>query len=360
MLKTTGLYLGKPSYLLLFVTNKCNCNCGHCFYWRDVNREVKELTTTEYEIIAETTGSLLQLTITGGSPDMREDVPEIIDIFYNHCYPANITYCTNGYNTDNIAAHVERILTANRNLNLTVDISLDATGNKLDEIRGKQGLFDNVMKSYAMLFDLRKSFGSRLRIGCGICVSGLNLDSAEETAEWVFKNLAVDNITPILVRGETREDKAGKGDPDLFLKIAERIGERLRRGDLKGYSFMSSLMNSKDILQKRMIADIYSGKKTGLRCMAGRTICVIYPDGTIPGCEMRPEILGSLRESEFDLSKIWFSGKAEEFREKISQDKCECHHQCFLSSAMAASPKTVSRIVWNSIAGTLTKNWKDE
>ena len=65
-----------PVYLLMFVTNRCNARCEHCFYWSELNTKVKqELTVNEFDSLARSLGPMLQVTFTGGSPELRKDLP---------------------------------------------------------------------------------------------------------------------------------------------------------------------------------------------------------------------------------------------------------------------------------------------
>ena len=339
----------RPAYLLLFVTNRCDCQCGHCFYWEHINDNSYEMTVEEYESLAKGVGPLLQLTITGGSPDLREDIPEIVKIFAKHCHPGNVTYCTNGYNTDSIIGHTEKILLHNPSLNLTVDISLDALGDQLDKIRNRKGLFDKVCDTYKELGRLRKLHPHRLRIGCGICISGLNCGTAVETAVWALEKLPLDNLTPILVRGTPRNMEAANTDVKVFEKIAGMAEKRLMNGQMKGYRLMSALINAKDMIQKRVIADIYRGRKYSFHCRAANSIAVVYPDGTIPGCELRHEILGNFREADYDFDRVWHGDSAAKFRRKIREEKCQCYHQCFLSVNMAGSYRMMALILLKAL-----------
>lgn len=51
-----------------------------------------ELSLAEYEKIATSLGPMLQVTLTGGSPELRADLPEIAEIYSRICRPANITF----------------------------------------------------------------------------------------------------------------------------------------------------------------------------------------------------------------------------------------------------------------------------
>jgi len=306
---------------------------------------MKLLSMDDYAKIAVAMGRLIQLTITGGSPDLRDDTAEIVTIFQRFCQPGNVTYCTNGGNTKQIIKHTQKILDQNDHLNLTVDISLDGLNGQLDGLRGCKGLFDNLRETYKELGVLKSHYNHRLRVGCGICVSGLNHQTAVDTAEWALANLPLDNLTPILVRGEPRNAEALNTSVEVFKTIAKMTELKLKSGKLKGYSFLPALINAKDIVQKRVIAEIYQGREKYFRCYASRAIAVIYPDGTIPGCEIREEVLGSLTETGMRFDEIWRGEKAAEFRQRIWTDKCQCYHQCYLSVNMMRSKRMMLRVM---------------
>ncbi|MBP1691543.1 MAG: radical domain protein, partial [Bacteroidetes bacterium] len=191
----------KPSYILFFVTGRCEAACKHCFYWQKRNVQEQELTLAEIESFARKCGSVVQLTLTGGSPEMRSDLADIARVFWTFCRPLNITLCSNGNNPDKLAHDVRSIVKVSPECNLTVDISLDGLHEEHDTLRGVKGLFDRVLRSYEQLRIIRERHAN-LRIGCGLCVSGMNKHTALATARWAMEHLPLDNLTPILVRGK--------------------------------------------------------------------------------------------------------------------------------------------------------------
>lgn len=336
--KLLFLQLIKPAYVLLFVTSRCEAKCGHCFYWKQKNSIKDELTLAEIEQLAKKCGSLVQLTLTGGSPELRDDLADITILFGKYCCPINITLCSNGNYPQKLCSDVEKILKALPTQSLTVDISLDGIGDEHDRIRGVPGLFDRVCESYEKLKTHRDKHDN-LRLGCGMCVSGLNKNSAYATAMWAMEQLPIDNFTPILVRGKPHQVDAIDTDPDVFLKISELVSDRLRQSTLKGYAPFPCILNQKDIIQKKLIYDIFTKKVSPIRCSATRETATIYPDGTIAACELRPNILGNLRAVDMNISKIFKDPKTIQLRKNIAKEKCWCWHQCFLSPTIMKSPK---------------------
>jgi len=339
----------KPSYLIFFTTNKCEARCKHCFYWKETNQNISELTKAEITEFARNLGPMLQITITGGSPELRTDLYDILYVFIKYCAPLNITLCSNGNYPEILYETAKKLLSDFKNLHLTIDISLDGLNEEHDAIRGINGLFKNVIQSYSLLKDL-KNYYPDFRLGCGLVVSGINEDTAVETATWAINNLPIDNFTPVLVRGEPREEKALNVLPDVFKNIADRVEDLLIKGDLKGYSGFKRVINSKDIVQKKLICKIFNEKKSVVRCSALRETAVVYPDGKVACCELRNESIGNLRDFNMNLKDIWKNTAARNFRNSIKENKCYCWHQCFLSASIIKSPE-----MWLSLFKTFVK-----
>jgi hypothetical protein len=345
MVSASAIALGKlflfhnyrPSYILFFVTSRCEANCSHCFYWQQRNNVTNELSLPQIEKFVQQCGPVVQVTLTGGSPELRKDLPEIAGLFWHYCRPFNVTLCSNGNNPDKLYDDVKKIYDQFPEYKLTVDISLDGLFEEHDRLRGIAGLFENVLRSYRLLHDLQKKYAN-LRLGCGLCVTGLNKLTALATARWAMDNLPIDNFTPILVRGEPQNPQALNTDSSVFMKIADEVERRLSIGAFRGYASFSRIVNKKDVIQKRLIHRIYASRQSPIRCSAARETAVVYPDGMVGGCELRNEVLGSLPQVNMDIAAIWRNPQAKQFRDSIRDEKCSCWHQCFLSPTIVKSP----------------------
>jgi len=65
-----SLACGRCSYLIFFVTSKCNAHCKMCFYWREISdaQVRKILSLEEIDRIARNFKNLIYVSITGGEP----------------------------------------------------------------------------------------------------------------------------------------------------------------------------------------------------------------------------------------------------------------------------------------------------
>lgn len=343
----------KPIYLLNFVTNSCNAACDHCFYWAELNTGKKsELTVDEHAKVARGLGPMLQVTFTGGSPELRKDLPDIVYEYYRHCRPGNMTFCMLGYNTQRIAEHVERMLTMCKGQQITIGISLDGLGEEHDEYRKLKGLFDRVVTTVNELHRMKSRFPN-LRVAIGMVVHGLNIHKVEQSAIWVRDNLPVDILKPILVRGNplnpaTRDEEC----IGIYDKVVDRDRQWLMDNTAHKLNAIDKIIRAKENVQRDLIRNISSTGKTEVVCSGGRETAVMYPSGDIAGCEMRKNVLGNIRQHNYDFTSVWFSDKGKEFRETVGKaDECAgCYHHCFISPAIFRTPAMWPRVASSILA----------
>jgi len=338
----------KPIYLLNFVTNRCNAACDHCFYWQKLNTDKKqELSVEENEKIAKSLGSMLQINFTGGSPELRNDLPEIVYKYYENCHPLNITICMLGYNTEKILEHTNKILNNCKGQQITIAISLDGLKEEHNKLRKLNGLFDRVVNTINELNMLRKYY-SNLRIDIGMVVHGLNIETVEKSAIWVRENLPIDKLKPILVRGNplnpnTRDNKC----IDLYERIIDRDYQWLMHRTQNKMTIIDKVIRAKEIVQRDIIRKISQTNISEIKCSGGRETAVLYPTGDVAGCELRNNILGNIREWDYNFKDIWLSQSAKQFRNTTGNVKecVGCYHHCFLSPAIFRTPSIWTKIV---------------
>jgi len=350
-LMAPGVHL--PIYVMMYVTHRCDAKCGHCFFWRDLNTHTREeLTGEEIDRLAGSLGPVFQVTLTGGSPELRKDLPAIARSFHRHCRPLNLTICMNGYHTQKIVRDVEEILCSCPGQSLTIGLSLDGIGEEHDALRGMPGLFDNLIKTFDALNALKRKH-AQLRVAAGIAVSGLNYESAERTARWARENLEIDSLKPILVRGDPRDKKAlDESAKRVYAKISEDDNFNLYKEYKRGDSLHRLASTTKEVVQRKLIRRIGETGRGPVLCSASLENIVVHANGDILGCEVRPEKLGNLRDFDMDVRKIWFSAAADEFREKKRKPRCSCYHHCFLAPAIFRTPSQ-----WLKMLTTAGKLW---
>lgn len=86
----------KLESIFLFVTGRCNAKCAMCFYAQEMDKKQPDLTFDEIKKISETAGQFNRLWISGGEPTLREDLPEILELFYKNNHIKDVNIPTNG------------------------------------------------------------------------------------------------------------------------------------------------------------------------------------------------------------------------------------------------------------------------
>jgi radical SAM protein with 4Fe4S-binding SPASM domain len=338
----------KPVYLLMFVTNRCNAACDHCFYWRELNEKVKEeLKLDEYEKLARSLGPMFQITLTGGSPELRSDLTEITEIFSRECTPSNMTFCMLGYATDRILDHAEKILQKCPEQKFTFAVSLDGLGEEHDRLRHLPGCFERATATLRQLGKMKKHYPN-LRLSVGMTVHALNYQSADTTAKWVRENLPIDVLKPILVRGDPlKRETLDRICVNTYLNVIDNDRKWVNGKRGRRFSPMDYVVNCKESLSREVIRETNRTGELPIKCAGGRETAVIYPTGEVGGCELRANKLGNIRDAGYDFERVWMGEAADEFRATAGKaEECRgCYHHCFISPAIFRTPRMWPELV---------------
>lgn len=334
-----------PLYLLFFITARCDCRCEHCFYWRSTNQIPDELSTEEIAKIAATCGDLMQLTLTGGDTVQRDDLAAIVHAFTSRNRIKNITLATNGYRTEAVLNQVSQIVRIlPKGTALTLDTSLDGLGADHDAIRNRPGIFDAVVATIRGLQAIQKGT-DKLNICINITVSAFNQDKLRPLYEFIVNELKPNILNALFIRGEPRNPRAKDLDIRRYREICEWLKEDTARGKIRGYNFFADTLHAKDFILRDLIIKTARSGKFQYPCTAARLTGVIYPQGDVAACELRPLILGNLRQEGYDLRKIWSSPQARAIRRRIAYERCFCVHQCFLSNNIVFNTRLLPKLL---------------
>lgn len=337
----------QPVQLILYVTSKCNLRCRHCYFWHQINKG-EDLSLSEIEAISEGMSELPLLTISGGEPFLREDLPDILYAFYNNNQTRDVVIPTNGTIPGTIDL-VKRIIALCPDMNLVIYISLDDIGEAHDKIRGVDGTFEKAIDTYKQLHALRETT-KLLSIGTITTVSTLNQNSLKRIIQHM-KTLEPNMIYLNLIRGKPKEDIKDI-DISKYFEATQLIEKDLLDGTLRGNktSSMSKISTAINILTHRKIYGMNSTDKKYLHpCYAGTLNAVIYPDGKLFPCEMLNEEITDLRKNGYDFKKAWGSSRAKEIRHTIKKLNCYCTHECFMNTNILFNMKYLPEILYNAL-----------
>ena len=354
-LRLARAYLSRdPTYLILFVTARCNCRCKMCFA-RPVSDETaraSELSLGEIEKMTRKLRYLPQLTLGGGEPTLRDDLPEIIGAFYRNAGTRYITLPTNGSFPGKTEEIVSRVLRELPQLNLNLSLSVDALEEKHDEIRRLPGVFNNVIETHDRLVSLRKNLPG-LSVTINTVLSSYNADCIEDVLKFVGSRLQADAFGFALVRGITREREARDVSADQYRHARHALKHVLTK---RAAPVVSSPFPT---IQRRLSKAIMgvversaAGERPYFHCVAGARLVVVNEVGEVYPCELLPAImreggmaqiesceLGRLRDSDYDLLKIVRSKRARAVRKAIRNGRCSCSWECAIYASLLYSPR---------------------
>ena len=326
-----------PSFIIFFVTSRCNAHCSHCFYRSAVGAPEDEMGLDAIKKVAHSLRNSNTLLLTGGEPFLRDDVPELCKAFYRYGKTKKIRIATNGYFTDKVIAASLEIL--QEKVDLTMQVSLDAIGNAHDHLRGLAGLFERTSETILQLNSLKKQFPG-LKVSVTATVSRANCGKIEEISRYVKEKFGL-TLDLALVRelgvGIHGLDKASQSEiailEDAYKlpggnELEAILSRRFGSPGTKKYDIAGDFAR----LEKETELDvIFKAERPAYRCLAGKTDLVIYPDGKVSLCEMAKPF-GTLRDFDYDVYRLLHTPEAAEAGKKL-QD-CFCMHPCHLISAM--------------------------
>lgn len=323
-----------PVDLQVFVTNRCNLRCRHCFFHENIEGDPSEIKPHDLrKIIRSLNRDLRALSLVGGEPFLSEDLAENCRAAAEGIHVKSIYIITNGTATSKIVDTVREILKAGC-FDLFIRVSLEGFTETHDRIRGPNS-FHRALQTLRRLILLAET-KSRLHVEVETIINSWNIDELESFADFVagelniFQAFAITRDSSMFCQTSgLLQPSYGPPDDSLLLSteqlssvepLIERIYKRLlKRGHLNpcqvDWHMRLVRFDCRQSLQKRHL----------LPCLAGEEIVTILPNYDVALCEMgRP--IGNLSAFDFDLKKLLKACFSEEMRRK--RDGCYCSSPC--------------------------------
>lgn len=335
-------------FLIFFVTTKCNSRCRHCFFWKSLNHK-DELKIDEIEQIFKNVGNIRDISLSGGEPILREDILKIVELIIRYSNPKSLSIPSNGLMPERLANISQEILQKNPNLKLLINLSIDGPKKIHDDIRGVKGSFEKSIKSAERLIELRKRY-PQLFININTVITNQNIDLLPDFMDYVKNNLDIDGHYFEIIRGDSNDKNisipeinklkefyeiALKNEEYYFNKRFEKGKVGLNLGKKLTKMFYIGIIKYLYYIQMKVI----KGKKWDFRCSAGKTSLVIYPNGQVSMCELKPADL-NLKNFDYDIKKLRNSQTWKNKLEIIRITKCSCTHDCFIYNTINHNPIT--------------------
>lgn len=303
------IFKNKPLYVHYGITHRCNLHCRMCKIYQDV-KEDEEISLGQIERIFELLKRLgaLYVSIGGGEPFLREDLPLVIRLLRRKGFMVRLL--TNGTFSD------ERLI---KNLVLEglreISISLDTLDSqKQDYICNKKGAWERIMRSIDLYSDILPKKRRLLLINT--VVSPLNIMELRELSQFAKKKRYYISFVPI----EANSSSEFNFNQDDYRLIDESYEHLIRmKKERKSYIFNSSLFLEKS-------SQYLKTKERSWQCDAGKLYFSLNPRGEFSICHKFKAERSLLRsDSETFL-------KSEDFkinRQTLIKDCSGCMRPCW-------------------------------
>lgn len=318
--------LPTPKVMVLFTSFLCDARCVMCYTWVKAKWEaqlsVKQLDSILSDPLI--SRSLETVNLTGGEPTLRADLVELVEVLVRRCERLkSIDIPTNGFVTERVVDRIEQVLAflARSSVELAVTLSIDGVGAIHEQIRGRQGVFDNITRTVEELKELSEIY-PRFRLGMNTVISRHNASRKhlEPMREFAASHGIGLNFT-IAAVSEVGVESIAQGEP--FEILPEQRPEII--------SFFEQLMEEKAMEPQygEFITHwLRTGKRnTGCAFRDGKTI-LVEPNGKVFLCGTFKEFqLGNLLEE--GLQEVW--PRQRKFTQQQWNNRCEtCVSNCYL------------------------------
>ena len=320
-----------PISLTVSVTNMCNSRCKTCFLWKIYQEKPdlkqKEFKTWEFEKTFKSIDSkIFWVTMSGGEPFLRSDLPEICRSFTEYCSPKIINIPTNSLLPSVVEDKTKKILERCIGPNLVINLSLDGIDKLHDEIRNIRGNFKLFLETYQRLSQLKSDFPN-LQIGVHSVVSKFSINSLMDVYEF-SKEIGADSyITEVAEQRtelfNTNEDITP--DAENYAEFINKLSKRIKT-ESKNRKGVAKTAQAFRLIYYQIASKELKEHKQIIPCYAGIASAQINPYGDVwPCCVLGySKSMGTLRDNNYDFKRVWFSNQARHVRKFIFDGNCSC------------------------------------
>ncbi len=304
-----------------------------CFYWKEgENADIKsELKLEEYEEIARSLNRLYYLSIGGGEPFLRNDLPQIVEAFYKYSCTRVVTVATNGSLPDRVKKYIGYLVEKCPGIQLRIQVSIDNLYEKHDESRGFKGLFEKMIDTCRVIGSLKEA-GAPLMFSVGTVMTPKNRNDLKDLRSFLDENVNYDDLSLIFPRGNAK-DPSYKEVTLIDYHEAKKTFESIHTDS----GSFARLYQAIDREAKRGIENFLEKGPKGYPwvCVAGKRMITLTEKGLLTPCEMlyqlKPELdsgLGNVRDWDYNIMKMLDSDKAKKLRKFIEETHCSCSYEC--------------------------------
>ena len=312
-----------PFKLTFCITFWCNYKCETCNIWKMKPRD--ELSLDEIRAFFRHSSRFLWVDLTGGEVWLRKDFVDVCEAVTSSCPNLVLLHFpTNGYLTDKIVAGTREIVRM-RTEKLIVTVSTDGDEAMNDEIRGIEGGWQRQIETFRRLREI-----PGVQTVLGMTLSGKNVDhfpTAFAAAKREIPDLEYEDFHVNVVH----ESGHYLGNTDLGLRrnvSAMALADAAERyGQLRGTS-----LHPVGYLERAYVKRVRRYLETGatpMACHALNSSCFVDSWGNVFPCTIYDHKVGSLRDVDYDLGRLWNRDETVALQREIFAGKCpNCWTPC--------------------------------
>ena len=315
-----------PFKLTFCVTFWCNYRCQTCNIWKMAPRD--ELRLEEIQRFFRRSGRFLWVDLTGGEVTLRRDFIDVCHAVIDGCPDLLLLHFpTNGSLTDKVVAAAEAITTrpGRRPEKLIVTVSTDGDESTNDRIRGIEGGWRRQLETFRALRAL-----PGVDVVLGMTLSADNVDhypAAFAAARREVPDLRHDEFHVNLVH----ESPHYLGNTDLGL--GAKVDREKLAAAVEEYAHLRGLPRSPvGYLERAYLSRVRRYLETGrtpMRCHALSASCFVDSWGNVFPCTIYDRRIGSLRDVDYDLARLWSTPEADRLEREIFDYRCpQCWTPC--------------------------------
>jgi MoaA/NifB/PqqE/SkfB family radical SAM enzyme len=349
-----------PTYLVLFVTKRCNAACSFCFY--PINTDPDTLSLDEITLLMKRYPRFKQVTLSGGEPYLRADLAELITIIHRVGGARFVTVSSNGSLPVHTARTIESVLASCPDLHYRASLSVDDLPEQHDRVRKIPGLFERIRETYGELVRLAHEYPGKVELNVQTVLSGLNKNRIAAVREMVEREFPLCRRSLVLARGEVPDPDALDVSADEY----EQASMLWSEGGSERSLWREPYDAARDAIlsyEREVITEILRTNRPALPCTAGRKLVVVDTNGDVLPCEMRSitrrtigrDVLGNLRKSDYDLKRILLEKDVKRAVDRIKSNGCHCTFECALNASIAFRPDALATALVRHAAPRITR-----
>lgn len=351
-----------PERMTLFLTNKCNMKCAHCFIIKEVQPTINMMQLEDYrKMFRSVRGGCTQVLLTGGEITLRKD---LADIIISAAKDGGVRTCnifSNGLKLDALEEHLTKVL-ENCDVNLNYQTSLDGMQPFHDFNRRVPGAFESAVESVKRIRALSEKYPGRFsRIIMATAVSKQNLQDLSDMCDIVLKAGATPTFCFVRTSDDTFNLKDQRFKSEFSPEKTKADGSvKFADGDYLSVEEMDralKIMNDKvwstdpDRLNfnynRVTLEAVRNSKDTFIspltdECRMGYDDVVVLADGLVSRCENLIAPV-TLRDFDFNLPKLMQSEAWQKYMSDTSG--CWCTHDCGIGVSMMKEAPLLKQLV---------------